>query len=293
MTGARTLARGSGLRPDRTGIGLRAPHLAEVADGGAVPAWVEIHAENHMLSGPGAGQLDTVRRDRPVSVHGVGLSLGSAGGIDEAHLARLAALVARIEPVLVSEHLAWSVEGGHCWNDLLPVPRTREALDVVAANIQRVQERLRRPILIENPSSYMGFAHEEMGEGEMLAELVRRTGCGLLLDLNNVVVSAGNLGLDPVTEVMAMPLASVGEIHLAGHARVEVEGAVILIDDHGDRVGPAALDLLDLVRPWCGDAPVLLEWDSNLPEVDVLLDEAARIDRRLAASTGEARHAAG
>lgn len=262
-----------------TGFGLRAPHLAAMAEGGAAPPFVEIHAENHMIEGPDFALLSRVRRDRPVSVHGVGLSLGSAAGIDADHLARLATLVERIEPVLVSEHLAWSVSGGHYWNDLLPLPRSHEALDVVAGNIERVQERLKRPILIENPSSYVAFADSEMGEGDFLAALVARTGCGLLLDLNNVFVSAANLGGDPVADLAAMPLGAVGEIHLAGHSTVRRGGERIRIDDHGSPVADAVLDLLALARPLCPAAPVLVEWDSNLPPLDALAAEAARIDR--------------
>lgn len=281
------------IRPGAVGIGLRAPHLAAIARGEAEPAWVEIHAENHMIAGPDAALIEKVRRDRPVSVHGVGLSLGSAGGIDEAHLARLAALVERLQPALVSEHLAWSVADGHYWNDLLPLPRTFEALDVVARNVDRVQARLGRPILVENPSTYMNFTADEMGEGEFLATLVARTGCGLLLDLNNIVVSAGNLGLDPMAELAAMPLAAVGEIHLAGHSTVDLGTAIMRIDDHGSPVGAETLALLKQVRPRCPAAPVLIEWDSALPALDVLMAEAARIERFLDVETCEARRAAG
>ncbi|WP_243404013.1 DUF692 domain-containing protein [Zavarzinia aquatilis] len=277
------------------GIGLRAPHLAELAAGGAARGFVEIHAENHMIEGPDFALLQRVRRDLPVSVHGVGVSLGSAGGIDDAHLARFARLVARIEPDLVSEHLAWSVAGGHYWNDLLPLPRSFEALDIVAANIGRVQDRLKRPLLIENPSSYVAFAASDMGEGDFLSALVARTGCGLLLDLNNIFVSASNLGTDPLADLAAMPLRAVGEIHLAGHARVERPEGPVLIDDHGSPVCDDVLALLARVRPLCPDAPLLLEWDSRLPPLSGLLAEAARIDGFLAAQPmpeGE-RHAFG
>lgn len=277
------------------GIGLRAPHLTELAAGAAAPGFVEIHAENHMIEGPDFALLRQVRRDLPVSVHGVGLSLGSAGGIDEDHLGRFARLVSLIEPALVSEHLAWSVAGGHYWNDLLPLPRSFEALDIVAANIGRVQDRLKRPLLIENPSSYVAFAASDMGEGDFLSALVARTGCGLLLDLNNVFVSATNLGTDPVADLAAMPLHAVGEIHLAGHARVERPGGPVLIDDHGSPVCDAVLALLARVRPLCPAAPLLLEWDSRLPPLPALMVEAARIDGFVAALRGdvEGRHAFG
>lgn len=277
------------------GIGLRAPHLAALAARRASPAFVEIHAENHMVEGPDFALLLQVRRDLPVSVHGVGLSLGSAGGIDEAHLARFARLVARIEPALVSEHLAWSVSGGHYWNDLLPLPRSPEALDVVAANIGRVQDRLKRPLLIENPSSYAAFAASEMGEGDFLAAIVARTGCRLLLDLNNIFVSARNLGTDPVADLAKMPLHAVGEIHLAGHARVERPDGPVLIDDHGGPVCDEVLALLALARPLCPAAPLLLEWDSRLPPLADLMAEAARIDDFVSTlpAAREFRHAAG
>ncbi|MCW0180864.1 MAG: DUF692 domain-containing protein [Zavarzinia sp.] len=278
-----------------TGIGLRAPHLADLAARAVSPAFIEIHAENHMIEGPDFALLRQLRQDLPVSVHGVGLSLGSAGGIDELHLERFARLVARIEPMLVSEHLAWSVAGGHYWNDLLPLPRSHEALDIVAANIGRVQDRLKRPLLIENPSSYAAFAASEMGEGDFLAALVARTGCGLLLDLNNVFVSARNLGCDPVADLAKMPLHAVGEIHLAGHSRVERPDGPVLIDDHGGPVCDEVLALLALARPLCPAAPLLLEWDSRLPPLADLMAEAARIDGFVSAlPVGEAlRHAAG
>ncbi len=266
-------------RMSRAGIGLRAPHLDAVADGHADPAWVEVHAENHMLEGPGRERLDLVRRDRPVSIHGVGLSLGSAGGIDRRHLSRLARLVERIAPVLVSEHLAWSVSGGHYWNDLLPLPLTREALDVMADNVALVQDTLKRPILIENPSSYLAFAHSEMGEGELLAHLVRRTGCGVLLDLNNLYVSARNLGRDPLADLHAMPLSAVGEVHLAGHALVDLGDAQIRIDDHGSAVSDDVWDLYRAALALLDGVPVLIEWDSRLPAVERLLAEAAMADR--------------
>lgn len=277
-------------RMARAGIGLRAPHLEAVAGGAADPAWVEIHAENHMIQGPGRERLDQVRRDRPVSLHGVGLSLGSAEGLDPDHLARLVALAGRLEPVLVSEHLSWSVSGGHYWNDLLPLPLTGEALDIVAANVDRLQSALKRPILVENPSSYLAFTISEMGEGAFLAELVRRTGCGLLLDLNNLHVSACNLGRDPWADLAAMPLAAVGEIHLAGHRVVDLGDARIRIDDHGSPVCDAVWALYTRVCRTLGPVPTLIEWDSALPDVDVLLAQAALADRLM---EPEVAHAVG
>ncbi|TDP48218.1 DUF692 domain-containing protein [Zavarzinia compransoris] len=281
----------------RTGIGLRAPHVAALAarldGGGPLPAFVEIHAENHMPGGAADDRLlDRIAEALPLSVHGVALSLGSAGGVDEAHLARFAGLVRRLRPALVSDHLAWSAGGGHYWNDLLPLPRSREALDVVAANVARVQDRIGRPLLVENPSAYLDFEGAAMGEGEFLAALVARTGCGLLLDLNNIVVSAANLDLDPERMLAAMPLAAAGEIHVAGHAVVPLDdGGHLLIDDHGSAVGPAVLALLSRVRALRPDLPVLLERDRDLPSLDELLAEAASIDG--AFETERRRHACG
>lgn len=284
----------------RTGIGLRTPHVAALAarlGGPGCPAWVEIHAENHMLPGPEEPLIGQIAEALPLSVHGVALSLGSAGGIDGDHLERFARLVARLSPIFVSEHLAWSMAGGHYWNDLLPLPRTRETLAVVAANIMRVQDRIGRPLLIENPSSYLAFQADEMGEGDFLAALVRRTGCGLLLDLNNIVVTAANLGQDAGSLLAAMPLAEVREIHVAGHAAVPLDdGGILLIDDHASAVGAAVRALLPGLSAACPGAPVLLERDGNLPALDDLLAEAAALDALTARAHDReegARHAAG
>jgi len=284
----------------RTGIGLRTPHVAALVErigGPDCPAWVEIHAENHMLPGPEDPLLQRIAEAIPLSVHGVALSLGSAEGIDGDHLERFARLVARLRPVFVSEHLAWSVAGGHYWNDLLPLPRTEESLAVVAANIGRVQDRIGRPLLIENPSSYLAFQADEMAEAEFLAALVRRTGCGLLLDLNNIVVTAANLDQDAAGLLAAMPLADVREIHVAGHAAVTLDdGGILLIDDHASAVGEAVRALLPGLRAACPGAPVLLERDGNLPPLDDLLAEAAALDALAphVLNRGEgARHAAG
>ncbi|MFA5120982.1 DUF692 domain-containing protein [Zavarzinia sp.] len=279
-------------RLGRTGIGLRAPHQAAVAAGAADPAWVEIHAENYMTGGPGLDVLATVRAERPVSIHGVGLSLGSAGGPDPVHLERFARLVERIEPSLVSEHLAWSVGGGHYWNDLLPLPRNGETLEVMAANVGRVQDRLRRRLLVENPSSYMEFRNSDRSEAEFLAALVARTGCGLLLDLNNLYVSTANLGGDPLAVLNALPLDTVGEIHVAGHRRVPVDGIEILIDDHAGPVCDEVLALLSIATRRCPWAPVLLEWDGALPALPGLLAEAGRVEAaRHRPPLREVRHA--
>jgi uncharacterized protein (UPF0276 family) len=275
--------------PPLTGIGLRAPHLAEVAaDGRSSVAWVEVHPENYMGGGPAAAALLSIRRDRPVSLHGVGLSLGSADGIDQRHLARLKSLMLRVEPFLVSEHLSWSSVGGGYLNDLLPLPYTEEALRTVARNIARLQEALDRRVLIENPSRYIGWRHSVIPEAEFLAELARATGCGILCDVNNLYVTQHNCRADPLRWLDAVPADAVGEIHLAGHARnATAGGGEILIDDHGAPVAEPVWELFaEAVRRF-PHAPALVEWDSNIPALAVLAAEARAADRlRGAAAVG-------
>jgi uncharacterized protein len=283
--------------PASAGIGLRVPHTDEIARdrpaqdrpvlARSAPNWVEIHAENYMAAGgPRLRALENIRRDTPLSIHGVGLSLGSAGGVDETHLARLAELVRRFEPGLVSEHVAWSVgPDGSYLNDLLPVPYTWEALEVMAANVSRTQDALGRAILMENPSSYMAFAATEMPEHEFLTELVRRTGCGLLADVNNLYVGQNNIGLDVDAWLAGVPKDAVGEIHVAGHFREEQDGGgALLIDDHGSEVADPVWALLDRALDRFGPQPVLVEWDTRIPPLPVLLNEAAEADRRIVAA---------
>jgi uncharacterized protein (UPF0276 family) len=260
---------------ESSGIGLRAPHVAEVLASRPAVGWLEVHAENYMGGGPAARTLERVRRDYPVSVHGVGLSLGTASDVDTGHLERLAALVERVEPVLVSEHLSWSVAGGAYLNHLLPLPYDEEALAVVSEHVARVQDRLGRRLLVENPSSYLRFAHSPIPEPAFLNELARRTGCGLLCDVNNVYVSSVNLGDDPRAYLDAIEPAAVGEIHLAGHAVNDADGRPILIDDHGSRVAPAVWDLYARALARFGARPTLVEWDTDVPPLAVLLEEAA------------------
>ena len=274
-----------------TGIGLRAPHFAEIVATRPAAGFLEVHAENYMGGGPALRQLETLRADWPISLHGVGLSLGSAGGLDPQHLGRLAALVERIEPTLISEHLAWSVVGGIYLNDLLPLPYTEESLAIVAANIGRLQDRLGRQVLIENPSSYLRFAHSTISEPQFLSELVRSTGCGLLFDVNNVYVTCQNLGFEPRTWIEALPVEAVQELHLAGHCINDADGVRILIDDHGSPVDPAVWDLYEITIRRFPLAATLIEWDSNLPPLPVLLAEAAEADRRRHSAFRETRHA--
>jgi len=279
-------------RPDaRAGIGLRAPHVGELlATRPAVP-WLEVHPENYMMGGAALASLETARRDYPVSFHGVGLSLGSAGDIDRRHLERLKTLADRIEPCLVSEHLSWSTSGGAYLNHLLPLPYTDETLAVVASHIHEVQESLGQSILIENPSSYLRFRHSTIPEPEFLAELARRTGCGLLCDVNNIYVTAWNLGLDAIAYLGALPTATVGEMHLAGHARNDADGRTILIDDHGSRVAPPVWTLYREALQRFGPVPTLIEWDTDIPELPILLAEARTADGFLEAARARDGHA--
>lgn len=260
------------------GIGLRACHHAAVMTSPPDVGFLEIHAENYLGGGLARRCLDRVRRDLPVSVHGVGLSLGSAEGLNDRHLDRVAGLVREAEPMLVSEHLAWSVAGGVYHNDLLPLPYTEESLGVVCANMQHLQERLGRRVLVENPSTYLRFADSAIPEEEFLLAIAARTGCGLLLDVNNVLVTATNHGLDAAAYIERLAGAPVGEIHLAGHHVVEEDGVTILIDDHGSAVADAVWALYARAIRLFPLAPTLVEWDSNIPTLDVLVAEAHRAD---------------
>ena len=276
--------------PSRTGIGFRATHHRAIIDGRPDLGWLEAHAENYMGGGPAPRALDAARRDYDISLHGVGLSLGGADGLDPVHLDRLARLVQRIEPFLVSEHLSWSSAGGAYLNDLLPLPCTEEALALVARHVDQVQSRLGRRILIENPSAYLAYAGSEMDEAEFLSALVRRTGCGLLCDVNNIYVTTRNLGGDPLAWLMALPAEAVGEIHLAGHAVNDADGVKVWIDDHGGPVADPVWALFDAACRRFPRAPALVEWDSEIPALEVLAAEASKADARRAAVLQEAGH---
>ncbi len=275
------MASGVSGRDARAGIGLRSPHVAEVLATHPAVGWLEVHAENYMGGGPAARRLEAVRRDYPVSLHGVGLSLGSAEGIDTQHLERLARLVERVEPCIVSEHLAWSTVDGAYLNHLLPLPYTEEALAVVARNVTRAQERLGRSILVENPSSYLRFLDSAIPEAEFLVEVARRTGCGILCDVNNVFVSAHNVGLDMWGYLDTLPAEAVAEVHLAGHVANDADGHTVLIDDHGSRVSPPVWRLYAAALARFGPVPTLIEWDTDLPPLAVLVEEAAAATRML------------
>jgi hypothetical protein len=271
----------TGPGPRESGIGLRSPHVDEILDTRPDVGWLEVHAENYMGGGPAIRALERIRRDYPVSIHGVGLSLGSAEGLDGHHLDRLAGLVERLQPVLVSEHLSWSLTGGAYLNHLLPLPYTSETLALVSRHVDRVQQRLGRRLLVENPSSYLRFADSPLPEVEFLNTLARRTGCGLLCDVNNVYVSCRNLGSDAAEYLDAVDPAAVGEIHLAGHVVNDADGHTVLIDDHGSRVAEPVWSLYDHALARFGPVPTLVEWDTDVPALAVLLEEAARADAML------------
>lgn len=256
------------------GLGLKPQHYAEALHCTAPGLWWEVHPENYLADGgPRLAWLEAIRARHPVALHGVSLSLAADAAPDAAHLARLAALVRRIEPAIVSEHLAWSTWRGQYLPDLLPFPRTQEALARVADNIARTQDALRRPIAIENPSHYLRMEGHDWAEAEFLAELARRTGCGLLLDVNNVHVSANNLGFSAEAYLDDFPLHAVAEIHLAGHHADPVHGPSLLIDSHDAPVAPAVWALYERVIARTGPVPTLIERDDNLPGFGELLAE--------------------
>ena len=279
---------GSALRQAPAGVGLRTPHVAEVMATRPAVGWFEVHSENYLGGGPALRALGQIRRDYPIALHGVGASLGTADDLDGRHLGRVRQLIERIEPALVSEHLSWSVAGGVYLNHLLPLPYTEETLVVMCEHVGRAQEALGRPVLIENPSSYLRFRHSAIPEAEFLAELARRTGCGLLCDVNNVYVTSRNLGLDAEAYLDALPSRAIAEIHLAGHAVNDADGRTVLIDDHGSRVAGAVWALYARALDRFGPVPTLIEWDTNIPELAVLLGEAHAADRLLAASRDRA-----
>lgn len=261
------------------GVGLRGPHVAEIRATRPAIGWFEVHSENYLGNAPALTALLDVRRNYPVSLHGVGLSLGSAQGVDAAHLQEVAELAQRVEPYLVSEHLSWSVTDGTYLNDLLPLPYTEDALDVVAGNVARVQEALGREILIENPSTYLRFLHSTIPEPQLLVALAERTGCRLLLDVNNLFVTCTNFDADPIDYLNAIPPDAVAEIHLAGHFRTGRMRPPLLIDDHGDVVCDDVWRLYRIALDRFGLVPSLIEWDRQIPPLSTLLGEARKAER--------------
>lgn len=273
--------------PACPGVGYKPQHYTAImADPGPL-GWLEIHAENYMGDGGRPiAQLRHLAERFPISVHGVGLSIGAEGDLDADHLARLKHLIAWLNPASFSEHLAWSTHDSHFFNDLLPLPYTPKTLDRVAAHINQVQDTLGRRMLLENPSSYLAFSESTLSETDFLRELTQRTGCGLLLDVNNVFVSATNLKTSPQSYIDDFPLDAVGEIHLGGHDEDEDEtGAPLLIDSHGKAVVDPVWALLDYTLAKSGPKPLLIEWDTDVPEWPVLADEIARADKALSLVT--------
>jgi uncharacterized protein (UPF0276 family) len=270
--------------PSCAGVGLKPEHYRDILDASPDIGWFEIHAENYMGDGgPPHAYLTAVRERYPLSLHGVGLSIGGAGPLDKDHLARLKDLADRYQPALFSEHLAWSSHDTIYLNDLLPLPFTEETLATVCAHIDEAQEVLQRQMLLENPSTYVAFAETSMSEAEFLSEVVRRTGCGLLLDVNNVFVQATNHGFAAETYLDNFPVEHVGEIHLGGHAEdSDDDGEALLIDDHGREVADPVWALYARALSRTGPKPTLIEWDNDVPSWPVLYAEAKRADAVIA-----------
>ena len=268
------------------GASFKPEHLPSILADRERRRFFEVHAENYMgAGGPPHRSLEIIRREYPVSLHGVCMSIGGPGALDKAHLERFRRLVERYEPALVSEHLAWSTHETVCFNDLLPLPYNAATLGRVCAHIDEVQEAIRRPILLENPSTYLAFRDSTVSETDFIRAIAKRTGCGLLLDVNNVFVSATNHGLSAMDYLSGFPLSHVGEIHLAGHAeQSDDEGEPLLIDSHDAPVADGVWELYEFVLSLVGAIPTLIEWDSNLPEWPILKAEAAAaqaiLDRR-------------
>jgi len=271
-----------GLRPGPipacAGIGLRAVHHQHLLNERPAVGWIEAHTENYFHEGGAAVRaLERARADYPLSLHGVGLGLGSVDGVDREHLARVRHAIARFEPALVSEHACWGHSGGEFFNDLLPLPYTDEAVELLARQVGEAQDALGTRLLIENVSAYVAFEHSRLHEWEFLTAVADLSGCGLLLDVNNVYVSSKNLGLDARAFIEGLPEGSVGEIHLAGHSR---NGAV-LIDDHGSHVCEEVWQLYRLAIARFDATPTLIEWDTNIPALSTLVAESQRADSML------------
>jgi uncharacterized protein (UPF0276 family) len=274
--------------PPLAGAGLKAQHVRRILDAPIAVDWFEVHAENYMgAGGPPHAHLAAIRARWPLSVHGVGASIGGAGRLDPDHLARLAQVVTRYEPFLVSEHLAWSSHMGTFANDLLPLPYNGETLARVCAHVDELQSALGRTVLIENPSTYVRFVDSDIDETEFLAALAARTGCGLLLDVNNVAVSATNHGFDAAAYIDRFPMRFVGEIHLAGHEEAhDADGAPIRIDTHDRPVAPQVWTLYRRALAHLGPVPTLIEWDDPVPDWETLEGEVVRARIAMAASVG-------
>jgi uncharacterized protein (UPF0276 family) len=263
--------------PCIAGIGLRAPHYREVIQNLPNLGWVEVHSENFFGGGSPLHTLLKVREHYPVSLHGVGMGLASSAQLDQAHLSDLRRLCEAVQPAAVSEHLSWNSAAGMVINDLLPFPYTQEALSNVTSRVEHVQEKLGRRLLVENLSSYLSFTSSDMSEGEFLSELSRRTGCGILFDVNNLYVNARNIGVDARAFIAALPAEAVQEYHLAGYS--VRDGC--MVDTHDHPVYPEVWELYEFALQHIGPRPTLIEWDSDIPALPVLMGEAAKAQQRL------------
>lgn len=263
-----------------TGIGLRAQHYAEVIDKLPGVAWLEVHSENYFGDGGKALQaLEDIREHYPVSLHGIGLSLGSSDELNWQHLRKLSDLINRIDPCLISDHLSWSSLQGQYFHDLLPLPYTQESLSHLSTRIQQVQDFLKRPILIENISSYVQFEHSTMTESVFLAELAKQSGCGILLDVNNIYVNAINHQWDVDQYLADIPKQLVHEIHLAGFSKTDIDGKEILIDTHDHPVTEEVWALYQKTIRQIGRKPTIIEWDDQIPHLETLCQEAYRAEQ--------------
>ena len=274
--------------PGRAGVGLRLPHLAEVVAAQPAAAWFEIHPENFLANHHATELLVGIAERYPISVHTVGVSIGSVCGIDRQHLKRIRDLISLVDPILVSGHLAWSTHQGEYLNDLLPLPYDDESLSLLARHVDEVQEGLGRAYLVENPSSYFGFGASTMNEVEFLSALVRRTGCRLLCDVSNVYVSANNMGFDPYAYLDELPADAVAELHLGGFTPEDEDGTpggVLLVDTHATQIAEPVWDLYAHAVRRFGPQPTMIEWDNDLPVFESLLVEAARADKVAGAAT--------
>ncbi len=282
--------------PNKPGVGLKPPHYEDILNKKPDIAWFEVHPENYMGDGgPPHKYLEAIRNNYPLSLHGVGLSIGGAGRLNKTHLMRLKELERRYQPGLFSEHLAWSSHDEIYLNDLLPLPLTEETLNIVCDHVDEVHEFVGRQMLLENPSTYIRFDHNDMDEVTFLTEVSKRTGCGLLLDVNNVFVSATNHDFNPQDYLNSFPLEKVGEIHLAGHATEEDDtGKPLLIDAHDRKVSDPVWKLYEQTMSRTGGIPTLIEWDTNIPEWDILFAEAKfaqGVMERATAKKSDEKHA--
>ena len=275
--------------PVTTGIGLRAAHHARVSAERPQIAWLEVHTENFLGGGATPALLESLREHFAISLHGVGLSLGSAEGLDREHLARIAALVRRIEPAAISDHVSWSVTGGVYFNDLLPIPYDEESLAIIARNVMQFQDAVGRTVMVENPSTYLRHVQSNQAEPQFLAELTQRSGCGLLLDVNNVFVSTENHGDDARAYLAAIAGLPIGEIHLSGHHLRQIGNRSVRIDDHGSPVSDPVWALYEHALGLLGPRPTLIEWDSAIPPLETLLAEAGKAQSRLDRAAESAR----